>query len=103
MASRQRGKKADLHHHRLNVSKLVNGKSGKHGAGSNFRRLEGSLLRAPAQNGSSLVDEPDVVSGEVLDRRSKWKCKVPAAAPQPLEVRSRVSKLSLGLILGQSS
>src|SRR5229473_3309369 len=103
MASRQRRKKANLQHHRLNVSKLVNGKAGKHLAGSNFRRPEWSLLGAPAQHRSSLVDDPHVVGGEVLDRRSEWKCKVPAGAPQPLEVRRRAYQLSFGLILGQSS
>src|SRR5260221_129070 len=103
MASRQGGKKANLHHHRLDVSELVNGKAGKYRPRGNFRRPEWSLLRAPAQQRSSLVNDPHVVGGEVLDRSSKWKCKVPAGAPQSLEVRRRAFKLSFGLILGQSS
>src|SRR6266852_1857793 len=100
MASKQRGKKADLHHHRLDISKLVNGKAGQHRPRRNLLRPEWLLLRAPAQHRSSFVDDLNVVGGDVHDWCSKWKCKVPAAAPQPFEVRRRTLKLSFGLILG---
>src|SRR5215469_12541478 len=93
-AAGQRRKDANLGQHRLHVAELVDGEARKNVTRSYFLGAEESLLRAPTQHRSKLIDDLHVVIRKVLDRGSKRKRQMATRAPESFKIGDRVFQLA---------